>query len=294
MHQTTARSDPSSPVRPQPARPTRCMRPLTELNKRRTKTSPSKTRWKSACRASTKCRCMRRSVWISRGVAAHHLASRSGHHPGRRNPADAETGEIALRRVHPTVIVGVVDTAHQRCRQHCVAPDRHGLEPYLVASTVQAIVAQTTGAARSCEKCRMRITTRRRPAGVGCAGARSVKRPRRRRSMPGSGAISAITPASVVASVCIIIGQWTRPSVDCLRRNDQGGLNAPRAPQPGYRPLVQTTPWSFGARGVTTVGEANESDRVAGIEGVTRHGGRSNTRREVHAATRSTAICGVP
>jgi MSHA biogenesis protein MshE len=168
---------------------------------------------------------------------------------------DAETGEIALRAAMTGHLV--LSTLHTNdAASTALRLIDMGLEPYLVASTVQAIVAQRL-VRRVCEKCR----TETAPDAGQLAWLRGALGP----NVIGDAA-QATFYTGAGCGVCNHTGYRGRIGVyellemdaqliDCLRRNDQGGFEKAARNQPGYRPLVQHA-LDLARQGVTTVGEA--------------------------------------
>jgi MSHA biogenesis protein MshE len=164
---------------------------------------------------------------------------------------DAETGEIALRAAMTGHLV--LSTLHTNdAASTALRLIDMGLEPYLVASTVQAIVAQRL-VRRVCEKCR----TETPPDAGQQAWLRGAL---------GDAAAQATFYTGAGCSICNHTGYRGRIGVyellemdaqliDCLRRNDQGGFEKAAREQPGYRPLVHHA-LDLARQGVTTVGEA--------------------------------------
>ncbi len=127
-----------------------------------------------------------------------------------------------------------------------------GRKPYLVASAVQAIVAQRL-VRRICEKCR----SESQPDDSQKAWLRGAL---------GEEAVQATFYAGTGCNQCNHTGfrgrigvyellEMDATLIDCLRRNDQGGFERAARAQPGYRPLVQHA-LELARGGVTTVGEA--------------------------------------
>jgi MSHA biogenesis protein MshE len=164
---------------------------------------------------------------------------------------DAETGEIALRASMTGHLV--LSTLHTNdAASTALRLIDMGLEPYLVASTVQAIVAQRL-VRRVCDKCR----SESQPDTGQQAWLRGAL---------GEEAAQATFYAGNGCNQCNHTGFHGRIGVyellemdatliDCLRRNDQGGFERAARAQPGYRPLVQHA-LELARGGVTTVGEA--------------------------------------
>ena len=164
---------------------------------------------------------------------------------------DAETGEIALRASMTGHLV--LSTLHTNdAASTALRLIDMGLEPYLVASTVQAIVAQRL-VRRICDKCR----TESPPDASQQAWLRGAL---------GEDAAQATFHVGAGCSSCNHTGYRGRIGVyellemdtqliDCLRRNDQGGFERAAHAQPGYRPLVQHA-LELARAGVTTVDEA--------------------------------------
>ena len=168
---------------------------------------------------------------------------------------DAETGEIALRASMTGHLV--LSTLHTNdAASTALRLIDMGLEPYLVASTVQAIVAQRL-VRRICDKCR----TEAPPSASQQAWLRGVH---------GDEANAETAQATYHVGAgcgnCNHTGYRGRIGVyellemdaqliDCLRRNDQGGFERAARAQPGYRPLVQHAV-ELARAGVTTIDEA--------------------------------------
>ncbi len=164
---------------------------------------------------------------------------------------DAETGEIALRASMTGHLV--LSTLHTNdAASTALRLIDMGLEPYLVASTVQAIVAQRL-VRRVCEKCRAEAV----PDASQLAWLQNLL---------GEAAATTKFYAGSGCSQCNHTGYRGRIGIyellemdatliDCLRRNDQGGFERAARAQPGYRPLVQHA-LELAANGVTTVSEA--------------------------------------
>ncbi len=164
---------------------------------------------------------------------------------------DAETGEIALRASMTGHLV--LSTLHTNdAASTALRLIDMGLEPYLVASTVQAIVAQRL-VRRVCDKCR----SESQPDAGQQAWLRGAL---------GEEAAQATFYAGSGCNQCNHTGfrgrigvyellEMDATLIDCLRRNDQGGFERAARAQPGYRPLVQHA-LELARGGVTTVGEA--------------------------------------
>ncbi|MFZ5622380.1 MAG: GspE/PulE family protein [Pseudomonadota bacterium] len=168
---------------------------------------------------------------------------------------DAETGEIALRAAMTGHLV--LSTLHTNdAASTALRLIDMGLEPYLIASTVQAIVAQRL-VRRVCPKCR----TETAPDAAQQAWLRGALGP----DADGEAA-QATFYTGAGCGHCNHTGYRGRTGVyellemdaqliDCLRRNDQGGFEKAARAQPGYRPLVRHA-LELARAGVTTVDEA--------------------------------------
>ncbi|HEY9199726.1 MAG TPA: ATPase, T2SS/T4P/T4SS family, partial [Gammaproteobacteria bacterium] len=164
---------------------------------------------------------------------------------------DAETGEIALRAAMTGHLV--LSTLHTNdAASTALRLIDMGLEPYLVASTVQAIVAQRL-VRRVCDKCRTET--------VPDAGQQAWLR-----GALSDAAAQATFYTGAGCNHCNHTGfrgrigvyellEMDAQLIDCLRRNDQGGFERAARAQPGYRPLVQHA-LELARAGTTTVGEA--------------------------------------
>ncbi len=164
---------------------------------------------------------------------------------------DAETGEIALRASMTGHLV--LSTLHTNsAASTALRLIDMGLEPYLVASTVQAIVAQRL-VRRICEKCRSPAE----PDASQLAWLRGVL-----------GELGS-TPEYFSGSGCnqcnhtgyrgrigvYELLEMDDKLIDCLRRNDQSGFEKAAREQAEYRPLVEHA-LELARAGVTTLDEA--------------------------------------
>jgi len=164
---------------------------------------------------------------------------------------DRETGEIALR----AALTGhlVLSTLHTNdAVSTALRLIDMGLEPYLVASAVQAIEAQRL-VRRICEHCRAPY----RPDAAEQAWLQGLL---------GSDQPVPEFHAGKGCGHCNHTGYRGRigvyellrldaPLIDALRRNDQSAFEAAAAAQPGYRPLVHEA-LDLARQGVTTLSEA--------------------------------------
>jgi MSHA biogenesis protein MshE len=164
---------------------------------------------------------------------------------------DRETGEIALR----AALTGhlVLSTLHTNdAVSTAMRLIDMGLEPYLVAASTQAILAQRL-VRKLCSNCRVP-----RPLNP---SERSWLN-----GMPGDGAEAGIFQEGTGCNQCNHTGYHGRigvyelleidyPLADALRRNDPAGFeNAARA-QAGYRPLVENA-LDYARAGLTSLAEA--------------------------------------
>jgi MSHA biogenesis protein MshE len=164
---------------------------------------------------------------------------------------DAETGEIALRASMTGHLV--LSTLHTNdAASSALRLIDMGLEPYLVASTVQAIVAQRL-IRRVCEKCRTETV----PDASQLAWLRGALGDDAAQSTfyTGAGCSSCNHTGFRGRSGVYELLEMDEKLIDCLRRNDQGGFEKAARNQSGYRPLAQHA-LELARTGVTTVSEA--------------------------------------
>ena len=163
---------------------------------------------------------------------------------------DAETGEIALRASMTGHLV--LSTLHTNdAASSALRLIDMGLEPYLVASTLQAIVAQRL-VRRVCEKCRKEAApSAGQQAWLGSLSVAGTGGP----FFAGSGCNHCNQTGYRGRIGVYEILELDETLIDCLRRNDQGGFAKAARVQPGYRPLVDHA-LELARAGVTTLDEA--------------------------------------
>ncbi|MEJ2686990.1 MAG: GspE/PulE family protein [Gammaproteobacteria bacterium] len=163
---------------------------------------------------------------------------------------DHDTGEIALR----AALTGhlVLSTLHTNdAVSSALRLIDMGLESYLVAASVQAILAQRL-VRRICDRC----STEADPEPGELAWLQSVsgEQPADATFMRGSGCNNCnhtgFRGRIGVYELLVLDGEL----VDCLRRNDHSGFEAAARAQPGYRPLVLNA-LDYARQGVTTLDE---------------------------------------
>lgn len=163
---------------------------------------------------------------------------------------DAETGEIALRAAMTGHLV--MSTLHTNdAASSALRLIDMGLEPYLVASTLQCVVAQRL-VRRLCEKCRTPYT----PTASQQAWLEAQPQASNAQQYYSASGCNQCNHTGYRGRIGVYeLLELDERLIDCLRRNDQSGFAQAARSQPGYRPLLEHA-LELAQNGMTSLDEA--------------------------------------